>query len=198
MVCSDVEDRLGAMRGQHYSKIIDLLGTPSEHGKAHYVYVLADCRLRFEFDTRTHTLLSYAVAGSLKKDPPAVEQEESAAEGSELKKVLAEHERRISELAATVAELKQSPPKASASKVNKPTAERDFLIGWITPHNWSRLQEGMSQQQVQRFLGPPTSMESVGSYRTLFYRGEVPGSGFISGNVKLNDDRVWDINVPVF
>ena len=71
---------------------------------------------------------------------------------------------------------------------------------WQTPSNWDRIKDGMSEKQVITILGRPTSTKSigVGGYRTLFYRGEVTGSGFVSGNMQLKDDRVWQVNKPVF
>ena len=71
---------------------------------------------------------------------------------------------------------------------------------WHTPSNWDRIKDGMSETQVISVLGSPTSTESIGAgeYSYLFYRGEVPGSGFVSGNVRLTYDRVWEVNKPVF
>lgn len=57
----------------------------------------------------------------------------------------------------------------------------------------------MSEAQVMSILGRPTSVEAMGGiFKTLFYRGEVAGSGSVSGNIKLQDDRVWQVNTPVF
>jgi hypothetical protein len=57
----------------------------------------------------------------------------------------------------------------------------------------------MSESQVISILGPPTNVDrTIGSMPILFYKGEVPGSGFVSGNVKLSEDRVYLVNKPVF
>ena len=69
---------------------------------------------------------------------------------------------------------------------------------WKNPSSWNGVSNGMSERQVISILGKPTSAENVGSFRTLFYRGDVAGSGFVSGNVKLDEDRVWIVNKPVF
>jgi hypothetical protein len=67
------------------------------------------------------------------------------------------------------------------------------------PLQHGRGSETESQTQVVSILGKPTALEnSVTTYFTLFYRGSVPGSGFVSGNVKLVDDRVYEVNKPVF
>lgn len=68
---------------------------------------------------------------------------------------------------------------------------------WHTPSNWDRIKDGMSEKQVISILGRPTSTKNI-LYRTLFYRGEVTGSGFVSGNVELWNDRVRQVNKPVF
>lgn len=73
---------------------------------------------------------------------------------------------------------------------------------WMTPSSWDRIQAGMSERQVISILGQPTSREvNYIDYVTLYYRGEVARSGFVSGNVELNnDDRVLfsGINKPIF
>ena len=73
------------------------------------------------------------------------------------------------------------------------------LTPWHDRKSWGSVKNGMSEAQVMTILGRPTSAEAVGdSIKTLFYRGEVPGSGSVSGNIKLHDDRVWQVNIPVF
>jgi hypothetical protein len=69
--------------------------------------------------------------------------------------------------------------------------------GWHHPANWKRVEKGMSQFQVVSLLGHSTSVEDISSFRKLFYRGEVNGNS-VSGNIKLESDRVWQINIPVF
>ena len=73
---------------------------------------------------------------------------------------------------------------------------------WHNPDAWKRVKSGMSKSQVVSILGSPTSSKSIGSgvdaMMKLYYRGEVPGSGFVSGNVSIHDDRVYGIDAPVF
>ena len=72
---------------------------------------------------------------------------------------------------------------------------------WKTPSNWETVQLGMSERQVMSILGKPTSASDSGlGSKTLYYRGEIPGYGFVSGNIQLNliEDRVWQVNKPVF
>jgi hypothetical protein len=57
----------------------------------------------------------------------------------------------------------------------------------------------MSEAQVISILGRPTSIDDNGyGTKKLFYRGEVAGSGVVSGNIFLADDRVLSVSTPVF
>ena len=71
-------------------------------------------------------------------------------------------------------------------------------LPWHTPDSWNRVSRDMSGEQVTDILGQPTSVETFGRYKTLFYRGVLPGSGSISGHVNLRDDRVLAVNQPAF
>jgi hypothetical protein len=78
-----------------------------------------------------------------------------------------------------------------------PTASPDQLP-WHSQESWTGVSRGMSEEQVTDVLGQPTSVEAFGRYKTLFYRGTVPGSGSISGHVNLLDDRVLAVSPPAF
>jgi hypothetical protein len=78
-----------------------------------------------------------------------------------------------------------------------PAASPDQLP-WHSPESWTGVSKGMSEEQVTEVLGQPTSVESFGRYKTLFYRGTVPGSGLLSGHVNLLDDRVLAVSPPSF
>ncbi len=69
---------------------------------------------------------------------------------------------------------------------------------WHSPDAWSRVSRGMSEQQVTESLGQPTSVETFGRYKTLFYRGTVASRGALSGHVNLLDDRVLAVKPPEF
>ena len=69
---------------------------------------------------------------------------------------------------------------------------------WHSPTAWDRVAKGMTQAQVAEILGPPTQVESVDSYKTLFYRGSVAGAGSVSGLVNLRDDKVVAVKKPAF
>jgi hypothetical protein len=126
--------------------------------------------------------------------------DDAIAEISLLKRVIAEQDRRISDLEKTVGALERAAkPDLSAlgNQVDAPT-HQNSAMAWKTTAAWNRLKEGMSRAQVEAILGQPTSAEPLGNYLTLFYSGQVAGSGSVTGTVKLEDDRVWQVNKPVF
>lgn len=69
---------------------------------------------------------------------------------------------------------------------------------WHSPEAWDRVARGMTAAQVAEILGPPTQVESIDAYKTLFYRGSVAGKGSYSGLVNLRDDRVVAVKKPAF
>ncbi len=88
---------------------------------------------------------------------------------------------------------------SSSPPVRHPSSQSSSnFSGWQNPANWIRVKDGMFESQVVSILGQPTSVKNIRPYRTIFYWGEVGRSGFVSGNVKFNDDRVWKVNKPVF
>jgi hypothetical protein len=126
--------------------------------------------------------------------------DDAFAEISFLKRVVAEQDRRISELEKAVGALdRMAKPEipADGRQVGVP-APTNWAMGWKTPAAWGRMKDGMSRAQVEAILGRPTSAESLYGYWTLFYSGQVAGAGSVTGTVKLHDDRVWEVNVPVF
>lgn len=118
-----------------------------------------------------------------------------------MKRMMAEQDRRLSALEQAIRELREesrvAPSGASVPGLRLGTSAPSG-VRWHTPGNWDQVRTGMLESQVISTLGTPTDVQQVGSLRTLFYRGEVPGSGFVSGNVKLGEDRVYLVNKPVF
>jgi hypothetical protein len=117
-----------------------------------------------------------------------------------LKRLVKEQDRRIAELEKTIKALQA----AAAANTEKPTARElaktiiKPAAQWQNPFAWAQIREGLSRAQVEDILGKPTSVESVIDYQTLLYKGDVPGSGTVSGSVKLTDDRVSEISPPNF
>jgi hypothetical protein len=120
---------------------------------------------------------------------------------SVLKRLVKDQDRRIAELERTVKSLQT----ATAPNAEKPTAKelaktlvKPAGAGWQNPLAWAQIREGLSRAQVEEILGKPTSVDAVIDSQTLLYKGDVPGSGTVSGIVKLTDDRVSEISPPTF
>jgi septal ring factor EnvC (AmiA/AmiB activator) len=118
-----------------------------------------------------------------------------------LKRVVKEQDRRIADLEKAVKVLQPAtaanPEKPAAEERVKTTAKAP-AARWHNPLAWSQVREGMSRAQVEEILGKPASVESVIDYQTLVYKGDVPGSGLLTGTVKLTDDRVSQARPPEF
>jgi len=69
---------------------------------------------------------------------------------------------------------------------------------WHGAAAWDRVATGMSAEEVTQVLGEPTSAESIGALKTLFYRGAAPGGPPVSGHVNFRDGRVVAVSKPEF
>lgn len=67
---------------------------------------------------------------------------------------------------------------------------------WLDIANWDRLRVGMSELDVIRALGPPTTMRQENGTRVLLYAMEIGASGFLAGSVRLEDREVVAIDKP--
>jgi hypothetical protein len=117
-----------------------------------------------------------------------------------LQREIAAQAQRISRLEAEVARLTAA---LGVTPAPQPTGARSRVAprgAWMTAAPWGRIKRGMSEQRVISILGSPTKREAAGTMLTLFYQGEVAGSGYVSGNIGLwsRENRVFSINIPVF
>jgi hypothetical protein len=127
--------------------------------------------------------------------------EDAVAEITLLKRVVAEQDRRIATLEKALDTSRLGAvanPESSAVSGRVAVTQATTSTPWRTRSVWSGIKEGMSRAQVVAILGQPTSVNVVSILQTLFYRGEVSGSASVTGTVELMDDRVWQVNVPVF
>jgi len=147
------------------------------------------------------------------------------AEVAELKRLVAEHERRIAALEAALA--KEAPETVAAgsagdaadqarepgsvptapgetggpgeSMESQPSAQEAAEVPrWAREASWRKLRLGMTEDEVLELLGPPDSTREIGFSRRLIYKGEVPGRSFLKGVVKLSAGAVSDLDLPDF
>lgn len=105
-----------------------------------------------------------------------------------------------SELNALDKRLKRLESNASEEERRNSARDAAAPAGWKDARSWAMIRIGMSRAQVESILGIPVSSKKDSiDYVTLYYQGEVPGAGHVSGNVQLDaNDRVAFINPPVF
>ncbi len=70
---------------------------------------------------------------------------------------------------------------------------------WLVTANWDRVKPGMTPQEVIAILGRPTSTrnDDDGKLRVMFYAMELGPEKYLSGNIRLDDSGVVEINRPV-
>ena len=119
-----------------------------------------------------------------------------------LKRLIKEQDHRITQLEKTVKTLRAgntvSPEEPVVARETAKAAVKSYAARWQNPLAWTQIREGLSRAQVEDILGNPTTVEAVIDSETLYYKGNVPGSGTVSGIVKLTDDRVSQITPPAF
>ena len=153
---------------------------------------------------RMVVILFLSIAWSSAQTAPTSQDllESIISEVESLKRTVSEQERRILRLEKLVRQLSSAdgPTRVLSSSQTKRPTTGYRRPGFRPKENWHRIKNGMSTSQVIDILGKPTRMEDIDmfGYHRLFYSGEVPGSGSVSGNVKLKDDQVWDVNIPYF
>jgi hypothetical protein len=88
-----------------------------------------------------------------------------------------------------------TPPGApSVSGIRAP----DTSPVWLSTANWDRVKAGMTALEVMAILGRPTSTrnDEDGKLRVLFYAMELGPDKYLSGNIRLDDAGVVEINRP--
>jgi outer membrane protein assembly factor BamE (lipoprotein component of BamABCDE complex) len=125
-------------------------------------------------------LAAACIATAQTRDPRV---DDLTKETAQLKRTIADQERRIAELEKTVKAL-QGVAAPSSGRIPPDTPP------WHLASNWNLITKGMSEAQVVGILGPPTSLQSVTDVRTLFYQPDSRSSTSLNGSVTLTDDRV--------
>lgn len=157
---------------------------------------------------------------------PAAGASSLDAEVAQLKRLVAENERRIAALEARLAEMSGEPateppsdpaegdgaatPGPAEQPAGTASSEPDTpharsaegsaadLPPWAREESWRKIRIGMAEDEVLELLGPPDSTREIGFTRRLIYKGQVPGRGFLKGVVKLSDGAVSDLDLPDF
>ena len=116
---------------------------------------------------------------------------------AELKRVVRTQDQRIGELEREISRSTSKPPDRDAPR----TAERSSQsanAAWLNLKHWERVKTGMSEKQVLDVLGYPTSSRSSENSggKILFYTQPVGSTGFLSGTVELDNDRVKTVQKP--
>ena len=112
----------------------------------------------------------------------------------ELKRLVAEQDRRIEQLERANASAHPEP----ADPPNHLQSQRADAP-WLDAQNWNRFQVGSAEDDVRKILGPPTTVRDLPltKERQLFYARELSPDRFLSGYVKVKDRRVTEIQAPV-
>jgi outer membrane protein assembly factor BamE (lipoprotein component of BamABCDE complex) len=124
--------------------------------------------------------LSMAQTIAQTRDPRV---DELAKETAQLKRTIADQERRIAELEKSVKAM-QGITTATPARIPSETPP------WRLASNWTLIKRGMSEAQVTEILGPPASVQAVTDVRTLFYQADSRSTTTLGGSVTLTDDRV--------
>ncbi|MGH8179106.1 MAG: hypothetical protein ACREV5_22830 [Steroidobacter sp.] len=108
-------------------------------------------------------------------------------------------ERQVQVLSRQVDELRSHSARSGERRI-APRTSTPLLpssSAWLSAANWERVQSGMSELDVIRLLGPPSSMRVEDEARVLLYAMEIGTDGFLSGSVMLKERQVAAVEKPV-
>jgi SmpA/OmlA family protein len=116
-----------------------------------------------------------------------------------LRNQIDEQNRRIERLEAALAQRGAGAPGRPSDRRAESAPGAAKATGpqpWHALENWERVTKGMTQEEVTKVLGEPTSVQSVDNYKTLFYSGITRDGRTLNGLVNLRDERVVAIKKP--
>jgi hypothetical protein len=114
-----------------------------------------------------------------------------------LEQTVTSQARRIDELERALNRLgAASAPSASTSRT--PPNDAADRPPWLAADRWQALAIGMPAQDVLEVLGQPTAVRigSTPDERVLLYTLELDDNAFLSGQVRIRDDRVTAVERP--
>jgi len=136
---------------------------------------------------RTIVFICLGASYSLYGQTPDTRLDDAVKEIAQLKRMMADQDRRLAGLENTV-RLQQRAILA----VSRPSAVP--AISSRTLEGWAAVKVGMSRAQVVEILGEPKSTDVVIDRQTLYYKdGTAP-----IGQVVITDDRVSEVASPRF
>lgn len=109
-------------------------------------------------------------------------------------------EREVRELSRRLDQMQQAQRAAPAPSgvTRRSTAPDPVSSTWLAQDKWDKVTPGMTAQQVILILGAPVSLrpgDSPGT-QTLFYTLPIGDTGFLTGTVRLQGDRVAEVRKP--
>ena len=132
-----------------------------------------------------------AAGSATAADDPAVDQ---------LRTDVRTLEREVRELSRRLDQMQQAQRSAPSTPgvTRRTTAPDPDPSAWLAPEKWDKVTTGMTAQQVILVLGAPVSLrpgDSPGS-QTLFYTLPIGDTGFLTGTIRLQGDRVAEVRRP--
>jgi hypothetical protein len=112
----------------------------------------------------------------------------------ELRRTVEQHERRLDALDAQPSPGTRPSTASAPRRAAPPTGDER----WLQSANWERVRPGLGELDVIAALGAPTSMRTSddGRRRTLYYALEIGTSGYLGGQVTLEERRVVAVERP--
>ena len=94
--------------------------------------------------------------------------------------------------------LRQSRPGSTPLPERPVINNAETSKQWMVSANWDKVHAGMTEAEVVRLLGMPTTSRTsqADPSRTLFYAMELDGGGFLSGQIVVAEQRVVEIRKP--
>lgn len=137
-----------------------------------------------------------AAAATLDAWPADLDVEQLRRDVHELERTVSAQGRRIEQLERALSRNTSALPPTRAGPDGPPAAAAPR---WLAADRWRAITERMTTQQVVEVLGPPTAVR-IGSSpeeRVLLYTLELDIGAFLSGSIRMANDRVVGIETPV-
>jgi hypothetical protein len=108
-------------------------------------------------------------------------------------------QRQVDDQARRITALEYAANLPSVSQPLTAVPSENTSPGWLNAASWDRLKAGMKVAEVIAVLGRPTSTRHAddGKLRLMYYAMELGGGSILSGTIRLEDERVVEINRPV-